>query len=60
MTLPGLNQSRAMWLLLMPKQAQTPMRSGKVIEGLKQDHMPPHLGALFTQTPALTTEGSQA
>src|SRR4029453_15104585 len=46
----GLNQSRGMGCLLRQRQAQTHMRPGKVVEGLKQDHTSSHLGTILTET----------
>ncbi len=35
------------------------MRSGEVVEGLKEHHTPPHLGAILTETPALPYQRRQ-
>ena len=44
----GLDQSRGVWLLVRQRQAQTHVRPGEVVEGLKVDHAPPHLGPILT------------
>ena len=55
----GLNQSRGIWSLLRQRQAQAHVRSGKVVEGLKQDHTPPHLGPIFTEALAFSHQRRQ-
>ena len=55
----GLDQSRGVWFLLRQRQAQTHMRPGEVVEGLKEDHAPPHLGAILTEAPALAHQRRQ-
>src|SRR5919108_3480017 len=35
------------------------MRSGEVVEGLKEHHTPPHLGAIFTEARALPHQRRQ-
>src|SRR5437660_11274207 len=47
----GLDQSRGMWRLLRQRQAQTHVRPCEVVERLKQDHAPSHLGGILTATP---------
>ena len=34
-------------------------RSGEVVEGLKENHTPPHLGAILTEAPTLTHQRRQ-
>src|SRR5438093_6054540 len=48
----GLDASQDVWLLLRQRHAQTHVRPGKVVEGLKEHHAPPHVGTIFTETPA--------
>ena len=52
----GLDQSRGGWFLLRQRYTQTHMRPGEVVEGLKENHAPPHLGAILTEASALTHE----
>ena len=35
------------------------MRSGEVVEGLKEHHAPPHLGAILTEAPAFAHQRRQ-
>lgn len=55
----GLDQLRVMWFLGRQRHAQTHVRSGEVVEGLKEDHTPPHLGSVLTETPTLATQRRQ-
>ncbi len=59
MTPLGLNQSRGLRLLLRQRRAQTHVRPGKVVEGLKEDDTPPHLGAILTETLAFSHRRGQ-
>src|SRR5687768_15512650 len=54
-----LNQSGALLILGRERQSQTYVRPGKVVEGLKEDHAPSHLGPIFTETPALADQRGQ-
>src|SRR5215468_3230871 len=55
----GPEQSRGEWYRLRQRDTQTHMRPGKVVEGLKENHTPPPLGAILTEAPALTHERRQ-
>ena len=55
----GLNQSWGPWLLLRQRQAQTHVRPGKVVEGVKEGHPPPHVGAVLTETLAFSHQRCQ-
>ncbi len=55
----GLDQSSGAWLRIRQRHAQTPMRSGEVVEGLKEHHTPPHVGAILTEAPTLTHQRRQ-
>src|SRR5262244_2962731 len=55
----GLDQSRDMWRRLRQRQAQTHVRPCEVVERLKQDHAPSHLGAILTETPAFAHQRCQ-
>ena len=52
----GLAQPRVMWFLCRQRQTQTHVRSGEVVEGLQEDHTPPHLGSVLTEAPTLATQ----
>ena len=55
----GLDQSRGVWLLVRQRQTQTHVRPGEVVESLKVDHAPPHLGPILTEAPALAHQRRQ-
>src|SRR5215471_821050 len=48
-----------MGCLLRHRQAQTHVRPGEVVEGLKQHHAPPHMGAILTETRAFAHQRRQ-
>ena len=41
-----LNQSQDRLILVGERQSHTHVRPGEVVEGLKEHHTPPHLGAI--------------
>ena len=49
----GLDQSRGVWFLVRQRSTPTHMRPGEVVEGLKEHHASPHLGAILTEARAL-------
>src|SRR5262245_30626811 len=55
----GLDQSRGMWRLIRQRHTQTHVRPCEVVEGLKEDHAPPHLDAILTEAPTLADQRSQ-
>src|SRR4029434_2470535 len=55
----GLDQSRGMLCLIRQRHAQTHVRPCEVVESLKEDHAPPHLGAILTETPAFANQRRQ-
>jgi hypothetical protein len=55
----GLDQSRGMWCLIRQRHAPTHVRPCEVVESLKEDHAPPHLGAILTETPAFANQRRQ-
>ena len=47
---------------LAPDQTEARANSyavGRVVEGLKENHTPPHLGAILTEAPTLTHQRRQ-
>src|SRR5262249_13503045 len=55
----GLDQSLGGWLQIRQRYAQTHMRAGEVVEGLKEHYASPHLGAILTEAPAFAHERRQ-
>src|SRR6266571_891020 len=55
-----LNKSQDMLILVGERQAQTHVRPGEVVEGLKEHHTPSHLGAILTEARALAHQRRQS
>src|SRR5215468_8352013 len=56
----GLDQSRGMWCLIRQRHTQTHVRPCAVIEGLKEDHAPPHLDAILTEVSTFADKRRQS